>query len=76
MLVHARVPLGIVAGPSSAPFVNSVASYVIGRMPPRNAGTSRVGTTTAAAGCLWALDFDGVVCDSVGESSLSAWQVP
>jgi hypothetical protein len=23
---------------------------------------------------LWALDFDGVVCDSVGESSLSAWK--
>lgn len=24
---------------------------------------------------LWALDFDGVVCNSVGESSKSAWQV-
>jgi len=24
---------------------------------------------------LWALDFDGVVCNSVGESSQSAWQV-
>jgi hypothetical protein len=23
---------------------------------------------------LWALDFDGVVCDSCGESSLSAWK--
>ncbi|KAK9839422.1 hypothetical protein WJX81_001239 [Elliptochloris bilobata] len=28
----------------------------------------------AAGGSVWALDFDGVVCDSVGESSLSAWQ--
>ncbi len=25
-------------------------------------------------GALWAFDFDGVVCDSVGESSLSAWR--
>ena len=24
---------------------------------------------------LWALDFDGVVCDSCGESSISAWKV-
>jgi hypothetical protein len=24
---------------------------------------------------LWAFDFDGVVCDSVGESSLSAFEV-
>ena len=24
---------------------------------------------------LWALDFDGVICDSCGESSLSAWKV-
>ncbi len=23
---------------------------------------------------VWAFDFDGVVCDSVGESSLSAWK--
>lgn len=23
----------------------------------------------------WALDFDGVICDSCGESSLSAWKV-
>lgn len=29
----------------------------------------------AARKSVWALDFDGVVCDSVGESSLSAWQV-
>ena len=29
-----------------------------------------------AAKSLWALDFDGVACDSVGESSQSAWQVP
>ena len=28
----------------------------------------------AQAQALWALDFDGVVCDSVGESSLSAWK--
>ncbi len=25
-------------------------------------------------GAVWAFDFDGVVCDSVGESSLSAWR--
>jgi hypothetical protein len=24
---------------------------------------------------VWALDFDGVACDSVGESSLSAFKV-
>lgn len=29
----------------------------------------------AAAKDVWALDFDGVVADSVGESSLSAWMV-
>lgn len=27
-----------------------------------------------AAKQLWALDFDGVICDSCGESSLSAWK--
>lgn len=27
-----------------------------------------------AAKEVWAFDFDGVVCDSVGESSLSAWR--
>ena len=26
------------------------------------------------SGPVWAFDFDGVVCDSVGESSLSAWR--
>ena len=30
--------------------------------------------TAARAKALWALDFDGVICDSVRESSLSAWQ--
>jgi hypothetical protein len=29
----------------------------------------------ATASEVWALDFDGVVCDSVGESSQSAWKV-
>lgn len=24
---------------------------------------------------VWALDFDGVVCDSVGESAIAAWKV-
>lgn len=24
---------------------------------------------------VWAFDFDGVVCDSVGESAISAWEV-
>lgn len=28
-----------------------------------------------AAKELWALDFDGVICDSVGESSISGWKV-
>lgn len=30
--------------------------------------------TTESSSTLFALDFDGVVCDSVGESSLSAWK--
>ena len=29
----------------------------------------------ATSGEVWALDFDGVACDSCGESSLSAWKV-
>lgn len=29
--------------------------------------------TQAAAKHVWALDFDGVACDSVGESAVSAW---
>ena len=29
----------------------------------------------AMSGDLWAFDFDGVVCNSVGESSKSAWKV-
>ena len=29
---------------------------------------------TAQTNHVWALDFDGVVCDSVGESRLSAWK--
>lgn len=32
-------------------------------------------TMTSASSDLWALDFDGVTCDSCGESSLSAWKV-
>lgn len=24
---------------------------------------------------VWALDFDGVVCDSVGESAIASWTV-
>lgn len=32
------------------------------------------GTEGAPKEQVWALDFDGVVCDSVGESSLSAWK--
>lgn len=38
-------------------------------------------STACAAACaagqrdtLFALDFDGVLCDSVGESALSAWK--
>ena len=73
---QARPPIRISTRPSAAHFVCDTAFYTFTCMPPRNAGTSRVGTTMAAAGSLWALDFDGVVCDSVGESSLSAWQVP
>ena len=30
--------------------------------------------TASSSSTLFALDFDGVVCDSVGESSLSAWK--
>ena len=32
------------------------------------------GAEAGMPGSLWAFDFDGVVCDSVGESSLSAWR--
>ena len=35
-----------------------------------HAGTSGTGMAKE----VWAFDFDGVVCDSVGESSLSAWK--
>jgi hypothetical protein len=35
----------------------------------------RVVAMAGAKPQLWALDFDGVVCDSCGESSLSAWKV-
>jgi len=44
--------------------------------------TSTSSTKMAAAsssnpsrGNVWAFDFDGVVCDSVGESAISAWEV-
>ena len=30
---------------------------------------------SAPARDVWAFDFDGVVCDSVGESAISAWEV-
>ena len=41
------------------------------------AAASPVGAMGAEVrgGELWALDFDGVVCNSVGESSQSAWKV-
>ena len=32
-------------------------------------------SSKAASGDVWAFDFDGVVCDSVGESAISAWEV-
>ena len=34
-----------------------------------------ISTMASASSDLWALDFDGVACDSCGESSLSAWKV-
>ena len=41
-----------------------------GRMERR-----RVCASGAVVDDVWALDFDGVACDSCGESSLSAWKV-
>ena len=43
--------------------------------PPRAMGDAR-GASASASACehLFALDFDGVVCDSVGESAVSAWR--
>ena len=35
----------------------------------------RTALRTMAAADVWALDFDGVTCDSCGESSQSAWKV-
>jgi len=40
----------------------------------RRTGGGRPRGGAAAAAGLWALDFDGVLCDSCGESSLSAWR--
>lgn len=34
----------------------------------------RAAVAAMATKQLWALDFDGVVCDSCGESALSAWR--
>ena len=47
------------------------------RLPRKTRCCVAAGTAAAAAmpgGSVWAFDFDGVVCDSVGESSLSAWR--
>lgn len=44
----------------------------------RRHGRQRAAVLAMAGGTgteLWALDFDGVACDSVGESSLSAFKV-
>ena len=38
------------------------------------ARASNVDDSAPRDGVIFALDFDGVVCDSVGESSLSAWR--
>ena len=44
--------------------------------PPRPArSAARMAPARAAITDVFALDFDGVVCDSVGESALSAWTV-
>lgn len=51
------------------------------RIDPRPPPQRRMAARAAAAGggddgrSVWALDFDGVACDSVGESSLSAFKV-
>ena len=42
-----------------------------GLCPPKRAFR----TMATAPPQLWALDFDGVACDSCGESALSAWKV-
>ncbi len=39
------------------------------------AGQRHSSLAASAAPDVWALDFDGVACDSVGESSLSAFKV-
>ena len=49
---------------------------VTGIMPNDNEGVivGCADVKVMAAKQLWALDFDGVICDSCGESSLSAWK--
>lgn len=48
---------------------------------PSSSSASRTRTRTVmtasskSASDVWAFDFDGVVCDSVGESAISAWEV-
>ena len=46
--------------------IENLSSSTVQRVMALNASASKE---------VWALDFDGVACDSCGESSLSAWRV-
>ena len=49
--------------------------HAAGRKPAQNVLTPTMRLAGSATKRLIAFDFDGVVCDSVGESSISAFKV-
>lgn len=53
----------------------NISGAFLGSRRMRLEAQQRTYSKDPASGEVWALDFDGVACDSCGESSLSAWKV-
>lgn len=73
---HRSIELYVAMYPTavSTRFASAPGGGILGSHHQRLRKSEQKGVVARAKN-VWALDFDGVVCDSCGESSLSAWKV-